>query len=213
LNQARRNQARPAFVKRKFAHIGQDWASYGRCCFPAVVSIERELKYPILFGNEFTMDPVIAWIQFSLLADGPTRTVGFLGVMVLAGAGLWVVGRWLLDAPLHPDPWDAQIRTELEDEEASPLCHRCLDPHSPLANFCPRCGAPVGACTNLMPYSYLFSVGHTLRIGTDGEFKHSPLTIVGFLLFAFAQYGPFAPVFWFVFLKRLSRPETPGQLP
>jgi hypothetical protein len=66
----------------------------------------------------------------------------------------------------------------------------------------------------LLPFPYLFSIGHTLRIGTDGRFKRSPLTITGFLLVGLAEYALFAPVYWFVFLKRLLHPppaDPPNQ--
>jgi hypothetical protein len=47
-------------------------------------------------------------------------------------------------------------------------------------------------------------MGHTLRLGTSGEFKRTPLTVVGFFLFSLAEYGIFAPVYWIAFMSRSS---------
>jgi len=138
-------------------------------------------------------------------ATSPEWTIGFLGVIALAGYGIWGFVRWLLSGPVSPDPWDEQVTAEVAKEEATPLCHRCLLPHEVSADFCSHCGATVGQYTNWLPYPYLFSVGHTLRIGTIGNFRHSPLTIGGFLLLGLAEYALFSPIYWFVFLRNLSR--------
>jgi hypothetical protein len=101
------------------------------------------------------------------------------------------------------------VAEDVEKDEAMPLCHRCLSPHDPLRNFCAQCGAPVGEYTNWLPYPYLFSIGHTMRIGTAGEYRRSAFIIFGFFLLAFAEYAFFAPVYWFIFVRRLRRPEPP----
>jgi hypothetical protein len=61
----------------------------------------------------------------------------------------------------------------------------------------------VGQYTNWLPFPYLFSVGHALRIGTSGEFRRSPLTVIGFMLFGLAEYALFVPIYWIVFLHKL----------
>lgn len=139
----------------------------------------------------------------------PEMTGGLLLFVVLGGCVIWLFVRWLMDGPIRPDPWDQQVAEDLDKADATPLCHRCLLPHDSLTNFCPRCGAPVGEYTNLLPYPYLFSIGHTMRIGTAGEYRRSPLTIVGFFLLAIAEYAFFAPVYWFMFIRRLNQPEPP----
>jgi hypothetical protein len=132
-----------------------------------------------------------------------------LAVAVLAGCGVWAVIRRLLSGPVSPDPWDEQVAVEVSSEEATPLCHRCLLPHHPNVDFCSDCGAAVGQYTNWLPFPYLFSVGHLLRIGTAGDFKHSPLTIGGFLMLGLAEYSLFFPVYWVVFLRNLfHQPST-----
>jgi len=68
----------------------------------------------------------------------------------------------------------------------------------------------VGECTNLMPFDYVYSVGHTLRIGTSGEYRRSPLIIVGFVLFSIAEYSVFAPFYLFQFLKKLPGTRGPA---
>jgi hypothetical protein len=156
---------------------------------------------------------MVSFLQLDRLADDPDRLIGFLGIIGLSCCGLWLLIRWLFKEPTQPDPWGAEINAELAAEEATPLCHRCLFPHDQQTNFCPECGAPVGTYTNLLPYPYLFSIGHALRLGTEGKFRHSPLTVAGFLLFGFAEYSLFAPVYWFVFLKKLLRPAAPDPQP
>ena len=151
----------------------------------------------------------MSWI---LASSDPDRLVSNLALLFLASCLLVKFVRWLLSGPpdLHPDPWDAQVTAELSETTSAPLCHRCLMPNDPLSNFCSDCGAPVGMFTNWLPYPYLLSIGHTLRIGTSGSFKRSPLTIAGFFLFTLAEYSILAPVYWFSFLKMLYRRSRPA---
>lgn len=135
----------------------------------------------------------------------PDLVVGILGLTLLCCYAVWSFFRWFLAGPTMPDPWDEQVTREMESGETRPLCHRCLTPHDVGDDFCHECGAPVGEYTNLLPFPYLFSIGHTLRIGTAGEFRRSPLTVGGFILLGFAEYALFAPVYWFMFLRRLYR--------
>jgi len=132
-------------------------------------------------------------------------TVGLIGLVAVAACGIWGLARWLVSGPASPEPWDDQIAAAVEGENALPLCHLCLTQQNGSADFCSECGAPVGQYTNWLPYPYLFSIGHTLRIGTTENFKRSPLIILGFILFALAEYMLFAPVYWFLFLRNLFR--------
>ena len=138
--------------------------------------------------------------------DETAFRIGIFVVCLLAVYGLWTLIRWLLSAPQVSDPWDAQVSAEIAKEDTAALCHRCLTPHDPQVDFCPECGASVGVYTNLLPYPYLFSIGHTLRLGTSGEFRRSPITIAGFIALAFCQYALFVPVYLFVFFKKLLAP-------
>lgn len=146
-------------------------------------------------------------------APSPEMTGGLLLFVVLGGCVIWLFARWLMDAPVYPDPWDQQVAEGLDNADATPLCHRCLSPHDRLTNFCPRCGAPVGEYTNWLPYPYLFSVGHTMRIGTAGAYRRSAVTILGFFLLAVAEYAIFAPVYWFMLIRRLPRHEPQVMAP
>ena len=112
--------------------------------------------------------------QSNHLTEDPTMRVGALGIVILLCLGLWMLIRWLFSGPQRPDPWSDEVAAEIAKDDAVPLCHRCLAPHDSRVDFCPDCGAPVGAYTNWLPYPYLFSIGHTLRIGASGDFRRSP---------------------------------------
>lgn len=111
--------------------------------------------------------------------------------------------RWFLYGPSKPDPWDDQIASDLREGNCTPICHRCLNLHDPLVNFCPECGAPVGKYTNLLPYPYVFSVGDTLRLGASGRFKRSPLIVIGFMLVAWEIFPLIAPFYWVRLFKNM----------
>jgi hypothetical protein len=113
--------------------------------------------------------------------------------------------RWLAQPPSQPEPWDDQVAQAIDREDATPICPRCLEPYDRSADFCLDCGAPVGAYTNWLPFPYIFSMGHLLRTGTSGEFKRTPLTVLGFFLLGIAEYACFAPAYWFMFLRNLGR--------
>ena len=154
--------------------------------------------------------------QSNHLTEDPTMRVGVLGIVILLCLGLWMLIRWLFSGPQRPDPWSDEVAAEIAKDDAVPLCHRCLAPHESWVDFCPDCGAPVGAYTNWLPYPYLFCIGHTLRIGASGDFRRSPLTIAGFLCLGLAEYALFAPVYWFMLLKGLStrgKSEPPSDPP
>ncbi len=153
--------------------------------------------------------------QISSGASEPEKLVGVLAVIGLLGFVIWKTVREWFQAPTTPDPWDDQVKAELARDDAVPLCHHCLTPHSEAVDFCPDCGAAVGKYTNWLPYPQLFSVGHVLRIGTFGKFKRTPMTILGFWLFSLGEYLFFAPIYWFILLKnlahnpKLATPQTP----
>jgi hypothetical protein len=142
---------------------------------------------------------------FAVQLDDSDQLIGVLAILVLCSCCLVKLVRWFLGQPTQSDPWSKEIAFEIAAESSIPVCHRCLTPHDPQVDFCPDCGAPVGTYTNFLPYPYLFSIGHTLRIGTNGDFKRSRLTITGFLIFSLVEYAIFAPIYWFIFLKNLSR--------
>jgi hypothetical protein len=155
---------------------------------------------------------------FAVQANEPERLVGYLAIIAL---GCFFFARfviWLLKGPREPDPWGEQIAADLAEGNCTPVCHRCLTPHDSMLNFCPECGAPVGKYTNLLPFPRLFSLGHTLRIGTSGGFKRTPLIVGGFILLAIAEYAIFAPVYWVMLFRNILQqrrvdPRTGPQPP
>jgi hypothetical protein len=139
----------------------------------------------------------------------PEGLVALLAIVTMVAISGWrLLSRWS-NTPPTPDPWDAEMGAGRATAEAAPLCHQCLQPHTDGLDFCPACGAPVGQYTNYLPFPYLFSVGHALRVGTSGTFRRSKLTVAGFLVFSLLEYVIFAPVYWFIFLRRLGKPASP----
>ena len=114
--------------------------------------------------------------------------------------------------PPSPDPWDDRVAADLNRDDSIPLCHHCLTPHDKESDFCANCGAAVGLCTNLLPYPYIFSLGHTLRIGTGEYFKRSPVTVLGYVVLSTLKYGLFAPVYWFLLAKNVARISRAGRI-
>lgn len=141
--------------------------------------------------------------QFSSGTIEPERLVAILAAAGLIGFALWRGIRWILETKPTPDPWDEMTAAELMQDEAVPLCHHCLSPHDTSIDFCRECGTPVGQYTNWLPFPQLFSIGHVLRTGTNGDFKRTPLTVLGFMLFSFEQYALFAPIYWIIFLRTI----------
>ena len=145
------------------------------------------------------------------LTPGETL-VGVVGIAFVLVATIWSGIRWLKKIPLSPDPWDAEIAAEIDSPNCTPLCNHCLEPHEPSRNFCPNCGAAVGQYINVMPYLYVFSIGHVLRIGTTERFKRSPVVVLGFLLMSLGYYSLFAPIYWikfFLHAVKMDRPPMP----
>ncbi len=139
---------------------------------------------------------------------GTLDNESILGLLVLLGVVLYslvlLLKRWARGTR-PPDPWDAETSTRLEDPALPVLCHRCLVPNDPNADFCENCGAAVGQYTNYFPPPCIFSLGHTLRLGTAGDFKRSPLTVCGYVLLALAAYKVFAPVYLYFFFRNMPK--------
>lgn len=151
--------------------------------------------------------------QISSGTNESDRLVVLLAIAILLGLAIWRCVKWMLAAKPGPDPWDETTAAELKRDEAVPLCHHCLSPHDASTEFCHECGTPVGQYTNWLPFPQLLSIGHVLRTGTSGDFKRTPLTILGFMAFSCVQYALFAPIYWIVFLRRLFRQPHPEQSP
>lgn len=72
---------------------------------------------------------------------------------------------------------------------------------------CPRCGAAIGIYTDWLPFPYLFSLGHMLRLGASGDFKRTPVTLADFWLLGFAEYTVFAPIYWYRLYRGQREPH------
>jgi hypothetical protein len=95
---------------------------------------------------------------------------------------LWRIIVWIRDAPLRPDPWDAEVEHGLALTDAVPVCHHCLTQVPPGQWFCESCGCAVGPYNNYMPYVDCFSEGEVLRNGVTARMSASPLIIGGYFM-------------------------------
>ena len=153
-------------------------------------------------------------ISLAIVGIGSSEIAVLLFVISVVGSfAVWRFVHLLLDGHPAGEPWDHQTAAALAQEDARPLCCRCLQPHEEDVDFCPECGAPVGTYTNLLPFTYLFSVGDVLRVGTSGAFHRTPLTVVGFFLLGLAEYTILAPFYWFMFFRNLGRQQHEASPP
>ena len=134
--------------------------------------------------------------------------VGGFAVGGLALAAFWRLIAWVRDAPVKPDPWDAEVEQQLS--EAAEACPRCSTPQPPNAWFCAHCGKAVGTYNNLMPYVQVFSEGEVFRNGTSGQFRKRPLILIGYFLLGLGMFWFLAPIYW---LSLLSNLKSPGATP
>jgi hypothetical protein len=145
-------------------------------------------------------------------ASDKEMMLGLIVIIVFALYAFVLLLKRLTTGPVSPDPWDAETAAKLDDANTQVLCHRCLVPNEPLADFCENCGAPVGKYTNYLPFPQLFSIGHTLRVGAEGAYKRSPMTVLGYFLLALGEYTIFAPVYWYWLFRSMPRkaPDSPS---
>jgi ribosomal protein L40E len=168
-------------------------------------------------------------------ASDPNTIIGGVALGGLAFSGLWRFIVWVREAPVRPDPWDAETEQKLSEPEAVEVCHRCLIQQPPNAWFCEHCGSAVGPYNNWMPYIHIFSIGEVLRNGVMDKLRPNVLTISGYLLLSvnffffiiiiirphIASSGFVLLIFaalllyWFLLFKNLKRlwEEKPGEQP
>ena len=112
------------------------------------------------------------------------------------------------EAPIKPDPWDAEVEQQLSEPETAEICPRCLTQQPPTAWFCKHCGKAVGPYNNMMPFLNVFSEGEVFRNGTTGRFRNRPLILIGYILMTFGINPFLAPIYWFFLLFNLKHPQN-----
>ena len=133
----------------------------------------------------------------------------FIGEFAILGLALFIVWRivvWVREAPVRPDPWDAEVENQLAGPDAVEVCPHCLTEQPSTAWFCQKCGSAVGPYNNLMPYIQVFSEGEVFRNGASGRFRNRPLVLTGFVLIALSSSLVFAPVILLFLLANWQRP-------
>jgi len=139
-------------------------------------------------------------------SSDPYQVIGGLAIGGLLIAALWRLIVWVREAPVKPDPWDAEVEQKLSEPDAAEICPHCSTPQPPTAWFCRHCGKAVGPYNNLMPFVNVFSEGEVLRNGTTGRFRNRPLVLIGYFLITLGINPFFAPIYWFFLLLNLKRP-------
>jgi ribosomal protein L40E len=154
--------------------------------------MHRRKKTPDLTVGNRVRDWLIMMFPTS---DPAAAIVGSLALGGLALLALWRMIVWVRDAPVRPDPWDAEIGEKLSDPEAVEICPHCLTEQPPTAWFCKKCGRAVGPYNNLMPYVCVFSEGEVFRNGVTGRFRNRKLVLTGFILISLSTYLVFALIY------------------
>jgi hypothetical protein len=128
-----------------------------------------------------------------LAASDPNMIIAGLAVGGLVFIGMWRLIAWVREAPLRPDPWDADVEKKLSDPDTPQVCPHCLTEQPPTAWFCACCGSAVGPYNNLMPYVQVFSEGEVFRNSGSRHLRNRPLVKIGYTLI---MLGTFSSLFW-----------------
>ena len=145
-------------------------------------------------------------------ARDPNMIVAGLGIAVLTVAVFWRFLVWIRDAPVTPDPWDAETEEKISEPDAQEVCPHCSTPQPTDAWFCQGCGRAVGPYNNLMPYLQVFSEGEVLRNGTSGWFRKRPFILFGYFLISAGMFPLLAPIYLLSLVLNWNRPPG-GQEP
>jgi hypothetical protein len=132
----------------------------------------------------------------------------FVVALFVGSVAVYGLIRWIQSAPVRPDPWESETGPPGEEASEHLICPRCLTPHAESRDFCATCGLPVGLCTNLSPYLYIFCLGDALRTGAFGRFPVRLSTIFGYVLLPLCLFVPLAPFYWYRVFKNLGRTAT-----
>ncbi len=112
-----------------------------------------------------------------------------------------------------PDPWPEDMDVAVREDDALPVCHHCATPFEDQGWFCPSCGAAVGPYNNVMPYIRIFSQGEALRSGVGPEAHFTPYRAVAYMAIGLAEFGLFAPVYYFRLYRNYRRLQKQDEQP
>jgi hypothetical protein len=144
------------------------------------------------------------------MGPGDYRELVALVILGIGGLVVYRLIQWLRETPRTADPWGQEIDDAVNRTEAVLLCHHCMTPQEHNGWFCPQCGATVGPYCNYLPFVNAFSQGEVLRAGVTERLRHSPLMVIGLVLFPVSLFAPLAPIYWF-FLFRHHRDSQRAQ--
>ncbi len=148
-----------------------------------------------------------------LAVSDPNLTIAEIAVFGLMLAAFWRLIVWVREAPVTPDPWDAEVQQKLAEPETPESCPHCSTPQSPTAWFCPHCGRAVGPYNNLMPYVSCFSEGEVMRNGASGRFRNRKLIAFGFFLIILGINPLLLPIYGLALVSRWRNAPGTGPNP
>ncbi|MCB1093565.1 MAG: zinc ribbon domain-containing protein [Verrucomicrobiae bacterium] len=102
-------------------------------------------------------------------------------------------------------PTDQEVdgETLAEGEEEAELCVSCLEPNTPGANFCAKCGAPLSAYSSTGPIERVMAEGFIYRAGAECPQKAIVVMGLWILLGLPAVFGTVAGLGGILFIPDL----------
>ncbi|HSY18431.1 MAG TPA: hypothetical protein VK815_08860 [Candidatus Acidoferrales bacterium] len=142
-----------------------------------------------------------------IATSDPDMLIAWLAIGGLVAVFCWRFLVWIREAPVTPDPWDAETEKKMSEPETPQACHRCSTPLTATAWFCPHCGSAVGPYNNMMPYVQIFSEGEVFRNGMNQRFRNRPLIVTGYVLITLGMAPILAPLYLILLFRNLGSPE------
>ena len=127
-------------------------------------------------------------------ASDPNLVIAGLALGGLLIASAWRLIVWVRDAPVTPDPWDAEVEKKINEPETPEICPHCSAPQPSTAWFCQQCGRAVGPYNNMMPFVQVFSEGEVFRNGASPHLRKRPFILLGYFLIIVGTFPLFAPI-------------------
>ncbi|MEJ0091254.1 MAG: hypothetical protein WDM80_16105 [Limisphaerales bacterium] len=142
-----------------------------------------------------------------IATSDPDMTVARIAIGGLVLAGLWRLIVWIRDAPIRPDPWEAEYEQKINADDTLEVCRHCSTPQLSTTLSCPHCGCAIDSYNNWVPYVYSFSDRDVFRKTKSGQLCVKWLIVIGYLLLFFSRIGMLTGLFFCIFFnqRRIQR--------